>query len=100
METMEYSNEYIMQEALYKIANTISYLQEEAEKEGNKLDGMAAISLANDSNWLRSIAQKALTQVEERQQSEKEKKNRENEDWEKFREGAYKAWKNNNNNNQ
>lgn len=49
-----------MRTALWQIANPIAHLQQEAEKEGGKLDGMGAISLAKDANWLQGIARKAL----------------------------------------
>lgn len=54
------SNEEKYREALEKIAYPITHLQKEAAKEGCKLDGVAAVSLAKDSNWLSSIAKKAL----------------------------------------
>lgn len=57
---MEQSTEEIMRTALWQIANPIAHLQQEAEKEGGKLDGMGAISLAKDANWLQGIARKAL----------------------------------------
>lgn len=49
--------------ALKKIANPIQYLQEEAEKEGAKLDGYMAIQLIKDANFYQEIARKALKEL-------------------------------------
>lgn len=57
-------NDQIATGALEKIANPIVYLQKEAEKSGASLNGQAAIMLANDANWLRDIAKKALKEME------------------------------------
>lgn len=46
--------------ALNKIVNPIHYLQEEAKKQDASLNGMMAIQLSRDHEWLRSIALKAL----------------------------------------
>lgn len=54
------SNELL--EALEKIAYPIKHFQEQAEKEGCKLDGRAAIALSNDANWLKGIAIAAIQQ--------------------------------------
>lgn len=59
LEAMEiYANEY--KKALEKIANPLKYLQDEAERDGCKLNGVMAAQLCNDANWLKSIATKAL----------------------------------------
>jgi hypothetical protein len=57
--------EQIMIKALKKIAYPISYLQEEAAKSGAKLDGHFAALLAQDSNWLRDIAENCLKEIGE-----------------------------------
>jgi len=62
---MEQTTEQIMKEALWSIANPIAYLQQEAEKEGGKLDGAGAIYLSNNANWLQGIARKALEKIEQ-----------------------------------
>ncbi len=49
-----------LREALEQIAFPIKHLQQEAEREGAKLDGAMAIALSNDANWLKNIAKKAL----------------------------------------
>jgi hypothetical protein len=46
-------------EALENIANPLSYLRRKAEKDGGKLNGHA-IHIANDPEFLKSIARKAL----------------------------------------
>lgn len=53
----------ILKTALWKIANPIAHLQQEAEKEGGKLDGAGAIYLSNNANWLQEIARKALQEL-------------------------------------
>lgn len=45
--------------ALWKVANPIAYLNSEAQKEGAKLEPVAA-QLALDANWLISLAKQAL----------------------------------------
>ena len=49
--------------ALTKIAHPIKYLQDEAIKEGAKLDGCAAITLTHDINFYQDIAIKALREI-------------------------------------
>ena len=49
--------------ALEKIAFPLDYLKNEADKDGTKLDGISAIYLCNDANWLRDLAKKALTEI-------------------------------------
>ena len=49
--------------ALQKIANPIKYLQDEAEKEGAKLDGYIAIQLTKSANFYVEIAYKALQEI-------------------------------------
>ena len=49
--------------ALQKIANPIKYLQDEAEKDGAKLDGYMAIQLTEDANFYQEIARKALEEI-------------------------------------
>lgn len=48
-------------DALEKIANPIKYIRQEAEKEGGALNGVMAIQISNDANYLKGIAQAALT---------------------------------------
>ncbi len=60
---MEQTAEQIMKEALEAIAKPIVYLQKEAEKEGGQLNGMEAIALSNNANWLSSIASRALFEI-------------------------------------
>jgi len=49
--------------ALDKIAHPIKHLQEEAEKDGCKLDGYMAIQLTQDANFYQEIADKALKAI-------------------------------------
>lgn len=49
-------------EALERISNPIRYLQQEADITGAKLDGVMAIKLSEDANWLQKLASAALTQ--------------------------------------
>lgn len=91
---MEYSKEYIMKEALEEIVNPIWFMQDRAEKEGNKIDGMYAITLDKDPNYLKGIAKKALDKISEMEKIEKEKTDKENKGWEDQRETMFNAWKN------
>lgn len=50
-----------MEEALEAIIHPIRHLQKEAEREGHKLDGMMAVVLAKDTEFLKSIARQALS---------------------------------------
>jgi hypothetical protein len=49
-----------LREALIKISNPIGYFQKEAEKEGRKINGLHAVTLANDPSYLSKIATEAL----------------------------------------
>ena len=51
------------QEALNKIANPVGWMQNDAEKRGLRLDGMWAIKIAENPNWLREIAETALKEI-------------------------------------
>lgn len=51
----------VYREALEKIANPIKYLQDEAKKVNAKLDGVMAIQLSNDANFLIQLATAALS---------------------------------------
>lgn len=90
---MEYSTEYILREAIENIANPIEYLRKEAEKEGGKLDGMYAVYMAKDGNWLQEMARKALVKVQEIETKRKETADKEAKGWEDQREAMYNAWK-------
>jgi hypothetical protein len=50
----------ILEEALEKIVDPIKFLREEAEKNGNTLDGTMTIKLTENHNYLRNIAVLAL----------------------------------------
>lgn len=52
-----------LKDALNKIANPTTYLLEYAKKEGMNPDGIMIVKLANDSNWLKSEAQKSLDEI-------------------------------------
>ena len=82
-----------MKTALQKIANPIAFMQEEAVKEGAQLNGMMAIQIASDPNYLKNIAQTALNLVDIIEFNAKEKADKEAKGWEDFREGAFKSWK-------
>ena len=47
-------------DCLKNIANPISYMQEQAEKDGCKLNGQMAISLSEDANYLKGLANNFL----------------------------------------
>jgi hypothetical protein len=49
--------------ALQRIAYPIRYLQEEAEKEGAKLDGRMANELAQDAHFYQNIALSTLAEI-------------------------------------
>lgn len=51
-------------EALNRIKSPISFMQKEL-KEGEHLNGVYAVQLARDANYLQSIAKKALTEIDE-----------------------------------
>ena len=52
--------------ALNNIENPITYLRREAEKDGAKLNGAAAVSLAEDASFLKGIARQALSTNEDK----------------------------------
>jgi len=64
------SNIQALVDALEKISKPIAYLQNEAEKQGCKLDGVGAIQLSNNANWLSSIANQALADYHEAQKED------------------------------
>ncbi|MAE82814.1 MAG: hypothetical protein CMB80_08780 [Flammeovirgaceae bacterium] len=47
-------------QALERIANPVKYMQAEAEREGNELNGAMAFQLSNDPEYLKRIAELAL----------------------------------------
>jgi hypothetical protein len=47
-------------DALDEINNPIKYMQIRAEQQGASLNGVMAVSIANDPNHLKSIAERAL----------------------------------------
>ena len=51
-------------EALKRIANPIDSIKKEGLKEGLELNGNVAIQLADDANYLKEIAKKALRCLE------------------------------------
>lgn len=53
-----------LKEALEKISNPVLYLQQQAVKNGASLDGMMAISLSKDCEWLKGIASEAIKSCE------------------------------------
>lgn len=53
-----------MKEALEKIQNPIMYLQRQAEANWASLDGIMAVALSRDCEWLKSIAYDALKSCE------------------------------------
>ena len=50
-----------LEEALQEIADPLKFMRQRAEAAGDKLDGFVAVQLANDANYLRGIASKALS---------------------------------------
>jgi hypothetical protein len=60
---MKKTKEQLMTEALTKIAFPVSYLQDEAKKEGAQLNGQIALQLSGNADWLKSIAQKCLEEI-------------------------------------
>lgn len=65
----EENNKYI--EALKRIANPIEFMQREAKKNGDELNGRAAILLSNDAQYLKDIAKNALTEFKTNQEGTK-----------------------------
>lgn len=49
-------------EALDRIARPIWWMQEDAKRDGCKINGAMAANLADSGNYLRGIAEKALSQ--------------------------------------
>jgi len=96
---MEYSIEYMLKEALEEIANPIWFMQQRAEKEGNKIDGMYAISLAKDPVYLQQIAKAVLDTVSNIEEERKKKSDQESKGWEDQRETMFTAWKRSQENN-
>jgi len=47
-------------DCLKNIANPLNYLQEQAEKDGCKLNGQMAVSLCDDPSYLRGLANNFL----------------------------------------
>lgn len=83
----------VMKQALQKIANPIAYLQQEAEEQNGQLDGMRAIALANNANWLSSVAARALHEVSENEAQKKLLSDAEDKVWDDQREAMFNAWK-------
>ena len=57
------TREEIAIEALHNIKNPIAYLRKEAEKEGNVLNGHAAVAIANSAQFLTDIAERAIQEI-------------------------------------
>jgi len=51
-----------MREALDRIARPVWWMQEDAKRTGHTLNGAMAASLADSGNYLRNIAEKALSE--------------------------------------
>jgi hypothetical protein len=51
--------------ALKKIQDPIAFFQAEAEREGGKLNGLAAVALSENPSWLKDEARKALQAYEQ-----------------------------------
>ena len=65
LSAMKKTPETIAIAALWKIFDPIKHLQQEAEKAGAKLDGVSALTLAKDPQYLKNIAQSALFEINE-----------------------------------
>ena len=50
--------------ALQTIVNPVQYLTDKAKEEGGELNGAMAFMLVNNANWLREIAEDALSEYE------------------------------------
>lgn len=68
----------IAMKALAAIANPIKHLKELAEADGTKLNGMAAVMLSEDANWLQGQAKEALRKIKEIQDAEQKPGDRPN----------------------
>ena len=53
-----------LKEALEKIQNPVMYLQKQAQASGSKLDGLMAVALSKDCEWLKGIEFEALKSCE------------------------------------
>lgn len=53
-----------LQLTLQEIANPIKFLQQRADEQGVKLNGLFAINLATDAGYLKSLAKQALAEME------------------------------------
>jgi len=53
-------------EALDRIARPISWMQEDAKRDGCTINGAMAANLADSGNYLRGIAEKVLSQENDR----------------------------------
>jgi hypothetical protein len=52
-----------LEEALNKIAFPLKYLQNKAKEEGTIINGMMALSICQDANWLKQIAEDCLIEI-------------------------------------
>lgn len=59
----ENKREEVLIKALNSIVNPLLALEQEAKKDGNKLDGFMAVQLANDPEHLKQIARQALLDI-------------------------------------
>lgn len=50
-----------LEEALESIADPIAYMRKAAKASGSTLNGMIAMQMANDANWLKEVARIALS---------------------------------------
>lgn len=53
----------IATKALENISTPITYLRDEAEMDGVQLNGVMAIQIANDPSFLKGLAEKALSKI-------------------------------------
>ena len=53
-----------LQLTLQEIVNTIKFLQQRADEQGVKLNGLFAINLAMDAGYLKGLAKQALAETE------------------------------------
>ena len=59
-------------EALSKIAFPLKYLKDKADKEDATLNGMMALQICQDANWLKQIAEDCLMETDELEAKMKE----------------------------
>jgi len=64
-------------EALKKISNPVGWMQNDAEKRGLRFDGMWAIKIAENPNWLREIATNCLSEIAALEKQIKEQESKE-----------------------